>query len=192
MEGGVPSEGNDAGRAGLIRQEGSVQSAWYEGPQGAAEAGVVRQDAAYIDGSLRDDGGELDDAIIVGVILRAHDGGDEGNVGQYVWQAGGVVLDASAERGEVGEGGLAPIEEAFEEGGQASDFLGRHGERAQERVHYHAGVGRVPVGEEVRAGPSIEGGAWFFRVSGRLRDICDSSSELVLGLEAMSEWTRGP
>ena len=39
----------------------------------------------------------------------------------------------------------------------------------------------VPVGEEVRAGPGIEGGAWFVRVSCRMRDIGDMNSELVLG-----------
>jgi hypothetical protein len=104
-------------------------------------AGVVRQDIADVDGGFRDDGGKLNDAVVVRVVLRADDGGDEGHVWQYVRQAGRVVLDTSAQRGEVGQGGLASVEEALEEGGQAGDLLGWHGERAQERVHDHAGVG---------------------------------------------------
>ena len=42
----------------------------------------------------------------------------------------------------------------------------------------------VPVGEEVRAGPSIEGGTVFVRVRCRLRDNGDVNSELYMFLEA--------
>ena len=38
----------------------------------------------------------------------------------------------------------------------------------------------VPVREEVRAGPSIEGGTVFVRVRCRLRYIRDLNSDLVL------------
>ncbi len=91
MKGGVPRDGGDAGRAGFAREEGRVERARDERPEGAAAEGVFFEDAADEDRSLVDGGGQGDGAVVAGLILRADDGGDEGHKGQDVGYAGGVV-----------------------------------------------------------------------------------------------------
>ncbi len=75
-----------------------------------------------------DGGGQGDGAGVVGLVLRADDGGDEGHKGQDVGYAGGVVLDSLAKGGEFGEGALAEVDEGFKEGGEAVLLLRRYGE----------------------------------------------------------------
>ncbi len=61
-------------------------------------------------------------------VLRANDGGDEGHKGEDVGYAGGVVLDASTKRGELGQCALQEVKEGFEERGKASFLVWRYGE----------------------------------------------------------------
>ena len=67
---------------------------------------VLFQHAADEDGSLADRRREGNGPVVIGVGRRADDGGKEGNRGKDEGKTGGVVLDAAAERGEVGQGSL--------------------------------------------------------------------------------------
>ncbi len=80
-EGGVPRDGDDAGRAGaagLSREEGCIKRARDEGPEWAAAEGVFFEDAAEEDSGLVDSGGQGDRLVVVRLVLRADDGGDQG------------------------------------------------------------------------------------------------------------------
>ena len=50
------------------------------------------------------------------------------------------MLDPSSEGRKLLQAGLAAVEKAFEELGEAELLLGRYGDRPMESVHHHAGV----------------------------------------------------
>ena len=75
MKGGVPRDCGDAGRAGFVSEEGRLERARDERPEGAAAEGVFTADE---DSCLV---GQGDGAVVVGLVLRADDGGDEGDEG---------------------------------------------------------------------------------------------------------------
>ncbi len=52
VKGGIPRDGGDAGRAGFAREEGCVERARDEKPEGAAAEGVFAadEDRCFVDG----------------------------------------------------------------------------------------------------------------------------------------------
>ncbi len=94
-----------------------MKRAWDEGPQGVAAEGVVFEDALDENHGLVDGGRQGDCVVVVWVVLRADAGGDEGHKGKNVGDASGVVLDAPAKRGELGQHALPKVKEGFEERG---------------------------------------------------------------------------
>jgi hypothetical protein len=176
VEGGVPSDGSNASGAGLVGEECRIQSAGDQGPEGAAPRGVVAQHAPDEQGRLADGGGDRDCAVVVRVGLRADNRGKKGDEGGHVGLARGVMLYAASQRGELGEGGLAAVEEIREESRQLGLLVGEDGQGTMESVHDHAGIcytlgrvlalvvtqaefGRVrPSGDATRAASAGPGG----------------------------------
>jgi hypothetical protein len=140
VEGGVPSDGSNAGGSGLAGEERRVQSAGDHGPEGAAPRGVVAQNSADEQGCLADGGGDSDGAVIIRVSLRANDRGKKGDEGGHVGQARGVMLDASAQGGELRERGLPAVEKILKKSRQFGFLVGGNGQCTEESVHDHAGV----------------------------------------------------
>ena len=131
---------DDMGGASFARKEGGVQGARDERPQGAAGVGVVLKYAADEDGSLGDGRRESDDAVGVELALRAQIRREERHERADVGKAGGVVLDATAEGGEIVDRALAPVEETFQAFSEAELLLGRNGDSASIGIHDHARV----------------------------------------------------
>ena len=75
MKGGVPRDCGDACLAGFAREEGRVERARDERPEGAAAEGVF---AADEDCCFVGDGGQGGGVVVVGLVLRADDGGERG------------------------------------------------------------------------------------------------------------------
>ena len=73
-------------------------------------------------------GGQGDGAVVVWLVFRANDGGDEGHKGKNVGYTGGVVLDASAKRGKLGQCALPEVEKGLEERSKAGFLVRRYGE----------------------------------------------------------------
>ncbi len=76
-ERGVPCDNDDMGRAGLASEEGSVERAGDEGPEGAASVGKLLEDTADEDGSLGHNWRKGGRAVVVRILFGADDGGEE-------------------------------------------------------------------------------------------------------------------
>jgi hypothetical protein len=131
---------HDTGGARLAGEEGCVQSARDEWPEGSAPCGVLAEHTADEDRGLADSGWDRDRMVVVWVGLCADDREKKGEKGRDVWQAGRVVLYTAAQGGELRERRLAAGEKVLQESCQLGFLFGGNGERAEEGVHNHAGV----------------------------------------------------
>ena len=128
------------GQAGLPGEECSVWRAGNKGPERATAVGKLLKDIPDEGSRLADDGWEGDGAVIIRVLFGADDGGEESDKGEDMGKAGRVVLHVPAEGGQVGQGGLPPVEEALQEAGQTDFLVWGDRDGAPEGVDHHAGV----------------------------------------------------
>jgi len=125
VEGRVPGDHGDAGRAGFASEEGGVERAGDQGPETATREGEVLKDAPDEGGGLVRNRGDVDRPIAIGLGLSSQDRGEEGHEREDVRKAARVVLDAAPQGGEVVSGGSGGSKEGLQAGSEAELLLGR-------------------------------------------------------------------